>query len=81
VHDVLTFADNDAIGFFQKHGFTPEVVLDASAWQNKIKMYDGATLHSVRLRGPIPSPVVAYGPVRRSVGRSRSARLRSQQRW
>ncbi|KAJ6137978.1 Acyl-CoA N-acyltransferase [Penicillium samsonianum] len=40
----LTYADNHAIGYFQKQGFTKEITLDNSIWMGCIKDYDGGTL-------------------------------------
>lgn len=40
----LTYADNYAIGYFQKQGFTKEITLDGSIWMGYIKDYEGGTL-------------------------------------
>ncbi|KAM9904358.1 hypothetical protein OXX69_007583, partial [Metschnikowia pulcherrima] len=40
----LTYADNYAIGYFKKQGFTKEVSLDKSRWVGYIKDYEGGTL-------------------------------------
>lgn len=40
----LTCADNSAIGYFRKQGFTKEVSLEKTTWMGYIKDYDGATL-------------------------------------
>lgn len=40
----LTYADNYAIGYFQKQGFTKEITLDKSIWMGYIKDYEGGTL-------------------------------------
>ncbi|KAJ5255155.1 hypothetical protein N7505_010306 [Penicillium chrysogenum] len=40
----LTYADNHAIGYFQKQGFTKEITLDNSIWRGCIKDYEGGTL-------------------------------------
>lgn len=40
----LTYADNYAIGYFQKQGFTKEIILDKSIWMGCIKDYEGGTL-------------------------------------
>ena len=40
----LTYADNYAIGYFKKQGFTAKVSLDRSLWAGYIKDYDGGTL-------------------------------------
>ncbi|SNX84739.1 Histone acetyltransferase [Melanopsichium pennsylvanicum] len=40
----LTYADNYAIGYFKKQGFTKEITLDRSIWVGYIKDYEGGTL-------------------------------------
>lgn len=40
----LTYADNYAIGYFKKQGFTKEISLDKSVWMGYIKDYEGGTL-------------------------------------
>lgn len=40
----LTYADNHAIGYFQKQGFTKEITLDRSVWRGYIKDYEGGTM-------------------------------------
>lgn len=40
----LTYADNYAIGYFKKQGFTKDVSLDKSVWMGYIKDYEGGTL-------------------------------------
>ncbi|RAL02168.1 bromodomain-containing protein [Aspergillus ibericus CBS 121593] len=40
----LTYADNYATGYFQKQGFTKEIMLDRSIWMGYIKDYEGGTL-------------------------------------
>jgi hypothetical protein len=43
-HDVrhfLTYADNMAIGYFKKQGFTAEISLEKSIWVGYIKDYEG----------------------------------------
>jgi histone acetyltransferase len=44
----LTYADNQAIGYFRKQGFTKEITLDRKLWAGYIKDYEGATLLEVR---------------------------------
>lgn len=44
VQHFLTYADNYAVGYFQKQGFTKEISLDRSVWAGYIKDYDGGTL-------------------------------------
>ncbi|GMM33418.1 histone acetyltransferase [Saccharomycopsis crataegensis] len=40
----LTYADNYAIGYFKKQGFSEEITLPPSVWRGYIKDYEGATL-------------------------------------
>lgn len=40
----LTYADNYAIGYFKKQGFTKDVSLDKLVWVGYIKDYEGGTL-------------------------------------
>lgn len=40
----LTYADNYAIGYFKKQGFTKEIDLDRKVWTGYIKDYEGGTL-------------------------------------
>lgn len=40
----LTYADNYAIGYFKKQGFSKEISLDRSVWMGYIKDYEGGTL-------------------------------------
>lgn len=40
----LTYADNNAVGYFEKQGFTREITLERDRWQGYIKDYDGGTL-------------------------------------
>ena len=46
----LTYADNAAVGYFAKQGFTKEITLDKDLWQGYIKDYDGGTLMECILR-------------------------------
>lgn len=40
----LTYADNYAIGYFKKQGFTKEITLERSMWMGYIKDYEGGTI-------------------------------------
>jgi histone acetyltransferase len=40
----LTYADNYAIGYFKKQGFTKEITLERPRWMGYIKDYEGGTL-------------------------------------
>jgi len=44
IYHFLTYADNFAIGYFKKQGFTLEVELEKSVWVGVIKDYDGGTM-------------------------------------
>ncbi|KAK8869244.1 Histone acetyltransferase GCN5 [Apiospora arundinis] len=41
VMHLLTYADNSAIGYFKKQGFTKEITLPRSVWMGHIKDYEG----------------------------------------
>jgi len=43
----LTYADNYAIGYFKKQGFTKDITLDRKAWTGYIKDYEGGTMMQV----------------------------------
>lgn len=40
----LTYADNYAVGYFEKQGFSKEITLDRAIWAGYIKDYEGANL-------------------------------------
>jgi histone acetyltransferase len=40
----LTYADNYAIGYFKKQGFTKDITLEKSKWMGYIKDYEGGTI-------------------------------------
>lgn len=42
--NMLTYADNFAIGYFSKQGFTKDVDMEPRRWKGFIKDYDGGTL-------------------------------------
>lgn len=46
----LTYADNGAIGYFRKQGFSKDITLDEEKYKGYIKDYDGATLMECVLR-------------------------------
>lgn len=50
----LTYADNNAVGYFLKQGFTTEVTLDKDKWMGYIKDYDGGTLMECILHAKLP---------------------------
>ncbi|KAG6873404.1 hypothetical protein C0995_015829 [Termitomyces sp. Mi166 len=40
----LTYADNYAVGYFEKQGFSRDITLDRSVWAAYIKDYEGGTI-------------------------------------
>ena len=40
----LTYADNYAIGYFKKQGFTKDITLEKQRWMGYIKDYEGGTI-------------------------------------
>ena len=44
IQHFLTYADNYAIGYFKKQGFTKEITLDKPRWMGYIKDYEGGTI-------------------------------------
>ncbi|EJD02882.1 histone acetyltransferase GCN5 [Fomitiporia mediterranea MF3/22] len=40
----LTYADNYAVGYFQKQGFSKQITLDRAVWAGYIKDYEGGTI-------------------------------------
>ncbi|PPQ89713.1 hypothetical protein CVT25_014114 [Psilocybe cyanescens] len=40
----LTYADNYAVGYFEKQGFSKDISLDRSVWAGYIKDYEGGTI-------------------------------------
>lgn len=40
----LTYADNYAVGYFEKQGFSKEISLDREIWAGYIKDYEGGTI-------------------------------------
>jgi histone acetyltransferase len=40
----LTYADNYAIGYFKKQGFTKDITLEKPVWMGYIKDYEGGTI-------------------------------------
>ncbi|TFK23962.1 hypothetical protein FA15DRAFT_593334 [Coprinopsis marcescibilis] len=44
IHHFLTYADNYAVGYFEKQGFSKDISLDKSVWAGYIKDYEGSTV-------------------------------------
>lgn len=64
----LTYADNNAVGYFAKQGFTKEVSLPRERWAGAIKDYDGGTLMEFVIH-----PRVNYAALPAMVAAQRSA--------
>lgn len=45
----LTYADNYAVGYFEKQGFSKDISLDRSLWAGYIKDYEGGTIMQCKL--------------------------------
>ena len=45
----LTYADNYAVGYFRKQGFSKDITLDRSIWAGHIKDYEGGTIMQCKL--------------------------------
>ena len=57
----LVYADNTAVGFFKKQGFTPNITLPLELWKGYIKDYSESILMQVRRRdSSIPSTFLVY---------------------
>ncbi|KAM3408040.1 hypothetical protein ACQJBY_001364 [Aegilops geniculata] len=50
----LTYADNNAVGYFVKQGFTKEITFDKERWQGYIKDYDGGILMECKIDQKLP---------------------------
>ncbi|GAB2219737.1 hypothetical protein Droror1_Dr00007374 [Drosera rotundifolia] len=50
----LTYADNNAVGYFIKQGFTKEITLEKDRWQGYIKDYDGGSLMECKMDPKLP---------------------------
>ncbi|KAG5514521.1 hypothetical protein RHGRI_035808 [Rhododendron griersonianum] len=50
----LTYADNNAVGYFVKQGFTKEIHLEKERWQGYIKDYDGGILMECKIDLKLP---------------------------
>ncbi|KDD73121.1 hypothetical protein H632_c2512p1 [Helicosporidium sp. ATCC 50920] len=50
----LTYADNNAVGYFAKQGFSKSIALDRDVWQGYIKDYDGGTLMECAIHPRLP---------------------------
>ncbi|ORY97377.1 putative histone acetyltransferase [Syncephalastrum racemosum] len=64
----LTYADNYAIGYFKKQGFTTEITLDRRKWVGYIKDYEGGTIMQCTMVDK-----VEYTKVRETLAAQRNA--------
>lgn len=49
----LTYADNYAVGYFEKQGFSKQITLDRNIWAGYIKDYEGGTIMQCTMVGKI----------------------------
>ena len=50
---LITFADNNAVGYFAKQGFTKDVMMPREKWVGYIKEYDGGTIMECHLSAQV----------------------------
>lgn len=50
----LTYADNNAVGYFNKQGFTKDIFFDKERWHGYIKDYDGGILMECKIDPKLP---------------------------
>jgi histone acetyltransferase len=74
VKHFLTYADNYAVGYFRKQGFTTEITLDKRKWVGYIKDYEGGTIMQCTM-----VPQVKYLRVQDILGVQRNAILKKIQ--
>ena len=66
----LTYADNYAVGYFQKQGFSKHISLPREVWAGYIKDYEGGTIMECEML-----PKVDYLNVQEFIARQREAIL------
>lgn len=66
----LTYADNFAVGYFRKQGFSKDITLDRAIWAGYIKDYEGGTIMQCTML-----PRVDYLTTRDVVAQQREAIL------
>ena len=77
ITDFVTYADNYAVGYFQKQGFTKVVTTARERWYGYIKDYDGGTLMECAIHSEvnylnIPAMIALQRQVRQAVCHARS---------
>lgn len=55
IHSILTYADNSAVGYFRRQGFTLQINFNPDIWTKCIKDYQGATLIHCKI-----NPIIDY---------------------
>nr|GEZ15017.1 histone acetyltransferase GCN5 isoform X2 [Tanacetum cinerariifolium] len=50
----LTYADNNAVGYFNKQGFTKDIFLEKDRWHGYIRDYDGGILMECKIDPKLP---------------------------
>nr|GEU53906.1 histone acetyltransferase GCN5 isoform X2 [Tanacetum cinerariifolium] len=64
----LTYADNNAVGYFNKQGFTKDIFLEKDRWHGYIKDYDGGILMECKIDSKLP-----YTDLSNTIHRQRQA--------
>ncbi|RID65240.1 hypothetical protein BRARA_D00450 [Brassica rapa] len=64
----LTYADNNAVGYFLKQSFTKEIYLEKDVWHGYIKDYDGVLLMECRI-----DPKLKYTNLSSMISKQRKA--------
>ncbi|ORY33986.1 hypothetical protein BCR39DRAFT_518041 [Naematelia encephala] len=70
INHFLTYADNYAVGYFKKQGFTKEITLDRSKWVGYIKDYEGGTIMQCTML-----PKIKYAEVHQMLADQKAAVL------
>lgn len=63
----LTYADNNAIGYFKKQGFHKNLQLPLEKWKDYIKDYDGGTLMEAEI-----DPKIDYSNLSKIIGEQKA---------
>lgn len=70
MYHFLTYADNYAVGYFRKQGFSKDITLERWRWAGYIKDYEGGTIMQCTML-----PKVDYTQTRDIVAKQREAIL------
>ncbi|KAI8051560.1 putative histone acetyltransferase [Syncephalis plumigaleata] len=74
VEHFLTYADNYAIGYFKKQGFTKDITLEKSRWMGFIKDYEGGTMMQCTM-----VPRIQYTQVRQLIAEQKKTVIKMVQ--